>query len=122
MSVSNSCKMKSVQYKTLQYINREILITVSNTECHMKIVHILMQSLYCHCIIQHFHIRVTAGHVLGQTALGAISKDFKIEVPDDAILHCCLQIAQKTNQMVRIIQINRKVTSATSDCQCECNL
>jgi hypothetical protein len=43
-------------------------------------------------------------------------------VPDDAILHCCLQIAQKTNQVVRIIEINRIVISSTFECQNECNL
>lgn len=54
--------------------------------------------------------------------MDAISKDFKIEVPDDAILHCCLQIAQKTNQVVRIIEINRIVISSTFKCHNECNL
>jgi hypothetical protein len=63
-----------------------------------------------------------AGFVLGQTALDAISKDFKVEVPDDAILHCCLQIFQKTNQVVRIIKINRIVTSSMFEYQYECNL
>jgi rRNA-processing protein FCF1 len=52
--------------------------------------------------ISFLHSNFTSQHprVRGQTALDAISKDFKIEVPDDAILHCCLQIAQKTNQVI----------------------
>ncbi|XP_021940372.1 transcriptional protein SWT1 isoform X2 [Zootermopsis nevadensis] len=38
--------------------------------------------------------------IRGQTALDAVPKDFKIEVPDDSILQCCLQIARRTNQVI----------------------
>jgi rRNA-processing protein FCF1 len=38
--------------------------------------------------------------IRGQTALESVAEAFKIEVPDDYILQCCLQIAQTTNRVI----------------------
>jgi rRNA-processing protein FCF1 len=38
--------------------------------------------------------------IRGQTALDSVPAAFKIEMPDDSILQCCLQIAQMTNRMI----------------------
>jgi rRNA-processing protein FCF1 len=49
--------------------------------------------LYSNFMSEHPRIR-------GQTALDSVPEAFKIEVPDDAILQCCLQIAQMTNRVI----------------------
>jgi hypothetical protein len=51
--------------------------------------------------MQCFVVEITRSLILGQTGLDAIPKDFKVEVPDDAIIYCCLQVAQRTNRVVR---------------------
>ncbi|XP_069670280.1 transcriptional protein SWT1 [Periplaneta americana] len=38
--------------------------------------------------------------VRGQSALDAFPQDFKMEVPDDAILQCCLHIVHRTQQVI----------------------
>jgi rRNA-processing protein FCF1 len=52
--------------------------------------------------VSFLHSNFMSDHprIRGQSALDSVAEAFKIEVPDDAILHCCLQIAQTTNRVI----------------------
>jgi rRNA-processing protein FCF1 len=48
----------------------------------------------------HSNFKSEHPRIRGQTAAHSVTAAFKIEVPDDDILQCCLQIAQMTNRVI----------------------